>query len=118
VLANLLRNAHNHTPPGTTVSTRLVCADDAVEVSVSDDGPGIHVEDQPELFDRFTRGDTSRSRAHGSTGLGLAIARGIATAHGGTLTLDSGPGGGALFRLRLPNHTTANEPAAADEPSG
>ncbi|MCW2549564.1 MAG: histidine kinase [Mycobacterium sp.] len=118
VVANLLRNAHNHTPPGTTVSTRLVCADDCVEVSVSDDGPGIRDEDQPELFDRFTRGDTSRSRAHGSTGLGLAIARGIATAHGGTLTLDPAPGGGALFRLRLPNHTKANEHAAADEPSG
>ena len=103
VLANLLRNAHNHTPPGTTVTTRLVCSGDSVEVSVSDDGPGIAVEDQPELFDRFTRGDSSRSRAHGSTGLGLAIAQGIATAHGGTLTLDSGAGKGACFRLRLPD---------------
>jgi two-component system OmpR family sensor kinase len=103
VLANLLRNAHNHTPPGTTVTTRLVSGRDAVEVSVSDDGPGIPLDDQLELFNRFTRGDTSRSRAHGSTGLGLAIARGLADAHGGSLTLDSAPGSGACFRLRLPD---------------
>jgi two-component system OmpR family sensor kinase len=103
VLANLLRNAHNHTPLGTTVTTRLVNLGDSVEVSVGDDGPGIAAQDQPELFDRFTRGDSSRSRTHGSTGLGLAIARGIATAHGGTLTLDPEPGAGACFRLNLPH---------------
>ena len=103
VLANLLRNAHAHTPLGTTVTTRLICHADSVEVSVGDNGPGIPVESQPDLFDRFTRGDSSRSRAHGSTGLGLAIARGIATAHGGTLTLDPDHGAGASFRLHLPH---------------
>ena len=84
------------------MTTRLVELADSVELSVSDNGPGVPVDDQPGLFDRFTRGDGSRSRAHGSTGLGLAIARGIATAHGGTLTLVDAPGGGASFRLILP----------------
>ncbi len=102
VLANLLSNARIHTPPGTTVTTGLNEIDGIVQVWVRDDGPGIAPERQAELFDRFTRGDSSRSRLHGSTGLGLAIARGIATAHEGTLTVSDAPGGGACFWLRLP----------------
>ena len=102
VLANLLSNARIHTPPGTTVTTGLTAGGDFVEVWVRDDGPGIDAHRKAELFERFTRGDTSRSRLHGSTGLGLAIARGIATAHGGTLTVADVPGGGACFSLRLP----------------
>ena len=101
VLANLLTNARTHTPPGTTVTAVVRDGPLAVEVLVRDDGPGIPRDRQLNLFDRFSRGDTSRSRAHGSTGLGLAIAHSIAVAHGGTLTVDSTPKG-SCFRLRLP----------------
>ncbi|HST63970.1 MAG TPA: HAMP domain-containing sensor histidine kinase [Mycobacteriales bacterium] len=101
VLANLLTNARAHTPPGTTVTTALIAAPDGVEVTVRDDGPGIPAALQADLFDRFTRGDASRGREHGSTGLGLAIARGIATAHGGTVTVTSTSRDGTAFHLRL-----------------
>ena len=102
VLANLLTNARTHTPSGTTVTTTLTPGPAAVEVTVRDDGPGIPAELQEDLFDRFTRGDASRTREHGSTGLGLAIAHGIAAAHDGTLAVTSASGHGATFRLRLP----------------
>ncbi|HEV7655626.1 MAG TPA: HAMP domain-containing sensor histidine kinase [Mycobacteriales bacterium] len=102
VLANLLTNARTHTPAGTTVTTTLSPGPAAVEVAVRDDGPGIAAALQAELFDRFTRGDSSRARDHGSTGLGLAIAYGIATVHDGTLTVTSTPGEGTAFLLRLP----------------
>ena len=102
VLANLLTNARTHTPIGTTVTTTLKPGPTAVEVTVRDDGPGIPADLQEDLFDRFSRGDASRTREHGSTGLGLAIAHGIAAAHDGTLTVTSASGHGAAFRLRLP----------------
>jgi two-component system OmpR family sensor kinase len=102
VLANLLANARTHTPPGTTVTTRVRLSALAVDVSVSDDGPGIPDELQHRLFDRFTKGDTSRSRSHGSSGLGLAIAHSIAISHGGSLTVRSSVDDGATFAMRLP----------------
>jgi two-component system, OmpR family, sensor kinase len=92
VLTNLLGNARTHTPPGTTVSTSLSTTDDQVVVTVADDGPGIPLELQPEVFERFARGDGSRSRAAGSTGLGLAIVAAVVGAHGGTIDLTSQPG--------------------------
>jgi len=101
LLLNLLTNARVHTPPGTTVSVALgVEGADAV-LSVSDDGPGIPEALQPNLFERFTRGDDSRSRATGSTGLGLAIVRAVTTAHGGRVTVRSEPGA-TTFRVTLP----------------
>ena len=106
VLANLLTNARTHTPPGSTVTTTLTTGPTAVEVTVRDDGPGIPTRLRDDLFDRFTRGDASRTRAHGNTGLGLAIAHGIAAAHTGTLTVTDTPDGGAAFHLRLPADET------------
>jgi two-component system, OmpR family, sensor kinase len=102
VVANLLTNARTHTPPGTTVTAIVREHQGHVDVLVRDDGPGIALERQSALFDRFTRGDGSRSRAHGSTGLGLAIAHSIAAAHGGSLTVESSPPDDTCFRLRLP----------------
>ncbi|MFE0461669.1 sensor histidine kinase [Kitasatospora sp. NPDC058965] len=96
VVANLLSNAHRHTPSGSTVTLSLTDR----HLAVADDGPGIAPELREQLFERFVRGDQARSRATGGTGLGLAIARAVATAHGGTLTLEPGPG--ARFVLRLP----------------
>lgn len=102
VLANLLTNARTHTPPGTTVTSRIHLTALTVDVSVDDDGPGIPEELQRTVFDRFARGDTSRSRTRGSSGLGLAIAHSIVASHGGTLTVRNGAPRGASFTLRLP----------------
>jgi two-component system, OmpR family, sensor kinase len=107
VFANLLANARTHTPPGTTVTITLVAAApaggadrrgsaDAVHIIVADDGPGIPAELMPDVFERFARGDTSRSRAAGSTGLGLAIVAAVVEAHDGTVTVESRPGRTAL----------------------
>jgi two-component system OmpR family sensor kinase len=104
VVANLLTNAHAHTPAGTTVTAAVRQDSLSVEVAIRDDGPGIPRAQLPGLFDRFSRGDTSRSRAHGSTGLGLAIAHSIAVAHGGSLTVVSADSDGTCFRLRLPHY--------------
>ncbi|GAA3435348.1 hypothetical protein GCM10018954_049540 [Kutzneria kofuensis] len=93
VLLNLLGNARAHTPPGTTVVTGIHNGNPGeVVLEVADDGPGIPVELQPEVFERFARGDGSRSRSSGGTGLGLSIVAAIVTAHGGEVALDSRPG--------------------------
>lgn len=104
VLSNLLGNARNHTPPGTCVVTSLTEEADSVVLTVADEGPGIPAEQQDELFERFTRGDASRQRATGSTGLGLSIVRAVVEAHGGSVTLVPGPEG-ATFRVELPRDT-------------
>jgi signal transduction histidine kinase len=70
-------------------------------VAVEDTGEGISPEDQPHVFDRFFRGERSRSRDTGGAGLGLAIARGIVEAHRGTLLMHSEPGKGSTFVVRL-----------------
>ncbi|MDT7623127.1 MAG: two-component system, OmpR family, sensor kinase [Pseudonocardiales bacterium] len=101
VLANLLTNARVHTPPGTSVTAGLDTTPSHVILSVSDNGPGIPRALLPHVFGRFARGDTSRSRAAGSTGLGLAIAHAVTTAHGGTLRVDSVPGS-TTFMVALP----------------
>jgi two-component system OmpR family sensor kinase len=100
VVTNLLSNARTHTPPGTTVTTSLSRQDRQVVVTIADDGPGIPPELQPEVFERFARGDSSRSRAAGSTGLGLAIVAAVVGAHGGTIQLSSQPGN-TVFTIRL-----------------
>ncbi len=101
VVVNLLANAHRHTPEGTAVTVTLAPDADDVVLTVSDDGPGIPEELQPRLFERFARGDSSRSRATGSTGLGLAIVAAVVEAHGGAIEVASGPGG-TRFTVRLP----------------
>jgi two-component system sensor histidine kinase TrcS len=101
LLANLLGNARVHTPAGVTVTTTLRAGEKGVELTVSDDGPGIPAALLPNLFDRFVRADKARSREMGSTGLGLAIVRSIVEAHNGTVSVDSAPGRTA-FTVRLP----------------
>ncbi|GEK22445.1 sensor histidine kinase [Cellulomonas xylanilytica] len=100
VLANLLSNARLHTPAGTAVTVRVRRAGDQVVLQVADDGPGIPPALRESLFQRFTRGDPSRNSATGSTGLGLAIVHAVVTAHGGTITVTSGPG--TTFTVTLP----------------
>jgi two-component system, OmpR family, sensor kinase len=101
VVANLLANSRTHTPPGTTVTTRVSDADGStVVVTVADDGPGISAELLPHVFDRFARAGRARNRSDGS-GLGLSIVTAIVTAHGGTASVDSRPGS-TTFRIELP----------------
>lgn len=107
VLANLLGNARVHTPPGTTVTVRLTPPADTtvpggqVVLSITDDGPGIPTTLQVQVWERFVRGDTTRSRRAGSTGLGLAIVHAVVTAHRGTMSLTSRPGE-TRFSIQLP----------------
>lgn len=102
VLTNLLTNARVHTPAGTTVTTSVTTSrDGAAVLTVADDGPGIPDALQPEVFERFARGDSSRSRRGGSTGLGLAIVAAVVKAHRGTITVHSVPGD-TRFVISLP----------------
>ena len=111
VLVNLLANARTHTPAGTSVTTSLA-GDGAggVVLTVADDGPGIPAPVQPEIFERFARGDTSRSRRDGSTGLGLAIVSAVVKAHHGSIEVRSVPGDTA-FTVRLP----CSQPSPSDD---
>jgi two-component system sensor histidine kinase MprB len=95
-VGNLLENAAGHSPPGGAVE---VTVGEGV-VEVRDHGPGVPEEDKPHVFDRFYRGASSRGRP--GSGLGLAIVRQAAEAHGGSVEVGDAPGGGAVFRLRLP----------------
>nr|WP_062338393.1 HAMP domain-containing sensor histidine kinase [Herbidospora sakaeratensis] len=100
VLNNLLNNAQRHATRSVTVGVRRT--GDVAELSVTDDGPGVHATDREHIFQPFTRLDTARSRDVGGTGLGLAIARDIARAHHGTLHVEDAVPHGARFVLRLP----------------
>jgi two-component system OmpR family sensor kinase/two-component system sensor histidine kinase BaeS len=103
VLRNLTGNALRHTPPGGTASIAVERASAAfVTVRVNDTGPGIPPEDRSRVFERFWRGDKSRSRAGGGAGLGLAIAKQLVVAHGGTMGVESETGRGATFWFTLP----------------
>lgn len=144
VLVNLLANARTHTPPGTTVTARVRRSDggylgggylgggyldgglsgawspgdgSSVVLDVQDDGPGIPPELLPHVFERFARGDASRSRAAGSTGLGLAIVQAVVTAHGGTVTVQSVPGR-TVFSVRLPGAPTQGQHQPPQRPWG
>lgn len=103
VLLILLDNAFRHSPAGGTVSvTAEKAASRRGQVEVMDQGPGVLPAMREKIFEPFARMPASRSRADAGSGLGLAIARRIAELHGGTLTVDDGPGGGARFVLELP----------------
>lgn len=113
VLVNLLGNARSHTPPGTTVTACVRAPEPGgpwVTLEVRDDGPGIPAGLLPHVFERFARGDASRSRHAGSTGLGLAIVQAVTAAHGGEVSVRSVPGD-TVFSVRLP---ACAEPAAED----
>lgn len=104
ILGNLLSNALRHTPEGGQVSLSLEKSGQGARIRVRDSGPGIPEEALPHIFERFYRAGRSRSRSEGGTGLGLAIARQLAEAHGGSLTAANDPQGGAVFALDLPDN--------------
>jgi signal transduction histidine kinase len=103
VLTNLIGNAVRHTPAGgsITVEAWRESDRDAVRVDVRDTGEGIPPADLPHIFERFYRGEKSRSRATGGAGLGLAIAKGIIEGHGGELWVESQAGKGSTFSFTL-----------------
>ncbi|MBX3100375.1 MAG: HAMP domain-containing protein [Salinibacterium sp.] len=100
VVANLLTNARTHTPPGTLVTASLSVNGNRAVIEVADTGPGIDPALVPTIFERFVRGDGSRSRASGSTGLGLAIVSAVVEAHAGRAEVESAPGR-TVFRVIL-----------------
>ncbi len=101
VLTNLISNALRYTPNGGEVIVLSKRQDTEVIVEVSDNGEGIQPEDIPHIFERFYRGEKSRSRSTGGSGLGLAIAQGIIQAHGGRIEVESSPGKGSCFRFYI-----------------
>jgi two-component system sensor histidine kinase SenX3 len=112
-LGNLIDNAVRHSPAHTRVSLGVRRVDSGpsglVEVSVSDEGPGIRDDDLERIFERFYRVDTARSRDTGGTGLGLAIVKHVALSHGGEVIVWSAEGTGSTFTLRLPVASLRNE---------
>jgi signal transduction histidine kinase len=105
VLHNLVSNALRHTPPDGTVTLRAAPEGEVARIEVSDTGEGIPAEDLPRVFDRSFRGEQSRTRSEKEdapgAGLGLAIARGLVEAHGGTMDVQSEPGYGSRFYFTL-----------------
>lgn len=99
IAGNLLSNALKFTPQGCSVRVHLRC-EDHIEISVTDDGPGIPVEAQATVFERFVQLD--HGVLHGGTGIGLALAKELTELHGGTITLESTLGKGSTFTVRLP----------------
>jgi signal transduction histidine kinase len=101
MLGNLLDNAIKYTPDGGAVAVAVrATPDHSISIAVKDSGIGIFEKDLPHIFDRFYRGDPSRSQA--GAGLGLSFARAVARAHGGEITVESSQLSGATFRVELP----------------
>ena len=128
VIGNLMSNALHHTPEGTPIEARVRLASldewraaaaragqdapaaagpdaqssPAVVLEVADQGPGLAPHQAEHVFERFYRGDQARTRKSGGSGLGLAIVAALVAAHGGTVWVESPPGGGAIFRIAIP----------------
>lgn len=103
VLFNLVQNAIRHTPASGSISLATRVVPQGVEIEVADSGEGIQAEDLPHIFDRFFRGEKSRSRETGGAGLGLAIVKGIVEAHHGQVSVESQLGQGTCFKVFLPH---------------
>jgi len=113
-IANLVRNALYHTPPGTPVEVTVRADGARAAVSVTDHGPGIAPEHLGKIFERFYRADSSRTRESGGMGLGLAIVSSIAEAHGGSARVESEVGSGATFTIELPHTPLPGEAGGGD----
>jgi signal transduction histidine kinase len=104
VMNNLMQNALQHTPEGGTIYLTLECQESSINISLRDTGPGIPQDELPYIFNRFYRGVQSRAQNQGGRGIGLTIARRLVEAHGGTLTAENHPAGGAIFIIVLPSN--------------
>jgi two-component system OmpR family sensor kinase len=115
VIDNLLGNAAQHTPRGSAVTVTVTGGASRAELTVADHGPGMTAEQASHVFERFYRTDGARARDRGGAGLGLAIAVSLAVAHGGEITVDTAPGHGAAFHLRLPQAETLQGTASRSQ---
>jgi len=113
ILVNLLTNAHEYSPEGASIGVAARAVGAEVEISVSDNGPGIPADQLERIFERFTRGDAGLTQRVGGTGLGLAISKSLVELHGGSIAVESAPGQGSTFRVRLPVATGA--PVGGDQ---
>ncbi|MBS1888886.1 MAG: HAMP domain-containing histidine kinase [Actinobacteria bacterium] len=102
ILVNLVTNAHDYSPERASIQVRARVADNGVEISVIDDGPGIPPSQLDHIFERFVRGDAGLTQRVGGTGLGLAISKSLVELHGGTITATSEAGRGSTFTVTLP----------------
>jgi two-component system OmpR family sensor kinase len=109
VISNLMSNALTHTPEGSPISVRILAGQQAgnppvpsAVLEVIDHGPGLTPEQASRVFERFYRADQARDRRTGGSGLGLAIVNALVAAHDGTVSVDTGTGRGATFRITLP----------------
>lgn len=102
VLGNLMANALRYTPAGGTITLETAVGDQTIHFGISDTGPGIPPADLPYIFQRFYRGEKARHQHEDESGLGLAIAKSLVQAHGGTISVTSSPGAGATFAVSLP----------------
>lgn len=100
VFMNLIENALKYTPPGTPIEIEARRVGDAIQISISDAGPGIAPGEEAHIFDKFYR--AANRGQQGGSGLGLTIARGVVTAHGGRIWAESAPAGGAVFHFTIP----------------
>jgi signal transduction histidine kinase len=113
VMVNLLTNANEYCPAGSSIRVTAQRVGEEVEIAVIDDGPGIPAAQLEHIFERFTRGDAGMTQRVGGTGLGLAISKSLVELHGGAIAAESTPGRGSTFSFRLPTETVA-EPASTD----
>jgi two-component system OmpR family sensor kinase len=110
VVGNLVSNALRYTPPESPIAIRVAVEEEHAVLEVIDHGPGLAEDDARRIFERFYRADASRTRggqATGGSGLGLSIVAALVAAHGGTVSVQTAPGAGATFRVRLPLQATA-----------
>ena len=115
ILFNLLSNAVKFTPPGGRVWVEAKSDDETLELSVCDTGIGISPEQQNRIFDKFYQAGMTTKGVREGTGLGLSITKHLVDRHGGTISLESVPGAGSTFTVRLPRHAP-DEGAPADQP--
>ena len=107
IITNLLTNAHLYTQPGGQITVALEAEENAIALRVADTGRGMTPEEQEHVFDRFYRGADGRTSP--GTGLGLSIVKSLVDLHGGTIELDSRPGEGSLFTIRVPRLPVADQ---------
>jgi two-component system, OmpR family, sensor kinase len=115
VIDNLIGNAVQHTPSGSPITVTVAGGAGRAEFTVADHGPGMTAQQASRVFERFYRTDGARTRERGGAGLGLAIAASLAAAHGGEITVDTAPGQGAAFHLRLPQAEPLQETATGSQ---
>lgn len=115
-LLNLFDNALRHSPEGGSIGVDVQCSADWLRIEIRDQGPGLSEADLEHMFERFYRGDSSRSRhPRGASGLGLAIVQQIVLTHGGWILGDNAPDGGARFELRLPQQPNGRQQTPGEQ---